>query len=355
MQHLVWGWTSLIALSDLTTYFSFLGTSTTDEVQDPYLRHLQSQLPAYMLFSRSRNTVTKYTNYYKAWADWANRYAEVTPMPAQDTYIALYLISLLQQGKSSHVIGSTLYAIKWAHEMNGLSDPTRSFSRNLLECAHRIAKPKRKPKEPLMPSHLHAIYDLIHREHADLLQLRKFTILLISFAGFLRFAEASQLRRGDIRFYSTHMSLFIEGSKTDVYRDGHVLLISRVNSPICPVTGLARYIKAARLAHLYDDYIFRAVTWWRKDNRYSLRSTNRPISYTTARQDTLDLVGKIGLDPRLFGLHSARSGGATVAANRGVPDRLFKRHGRWVSEKAKDGYIKDSVHNLLQVTRNLGL
>ena len=64
---------------------------------------------------------------------------------------------------------------------------------------------------------------------------------------------------------------------------------------------------------------------------------------------------QIGLRPQDYGLHSARSGGATMAANKGVADRLFKRHGRWVSDKAKDGYVKDSIVNLLKVTRCLGL
>jgi len=35
-----------------------------------------------------------------------------------------------------------------------------------------------------------------------------------------------------------------------------------------------------------------------------------------------------------------RSGGVTATANAGVSDRLFKRHGRWKSENANDGYIK---------------
>ena len=56
-----------------------------------------------------------------------------------------------------------------------------------------------------------------------------------------------------------------------------------------------------------------------------------------------------------FGLHSARSGGATIVANTWVPDRLFKLHGRWVSDKAKDAYVKDTSYILLRVTRNLGL
>ena len=53
----------------------------------------------------------------------------------------------------------------------------------------------------------------------------------------------------------------------------------------------------------------------------------------------------IGLNEKLFGLHSLRSGGATDAAN-GVPDRLidrpidFKNQGRRKSDQDKDGYVR---------------
>ena len=52
-------------------------------------------------------------------------------------------------------------------------------------------------------------------------------------------------------------------------------------------------------------------------------------------------------------MHSLRAGGATKAANAGVPDRLFKRHGRWKSEAAKDGYIKDAAEKCLEVSKHL--
>ena len=69
----------------------------------------------------------------------------------------------------------------------------------------------------------------------------------------------------------------------------------------------------------------------------------------------LDMWRDLGLDPNNFGLHSARSGGATCAANNGVRDRLFKRHGRWKSTSAKDSYVKDNLESLLTVSQNLGL
>ena len=136
--------------------------------------------------------------------EWTKPLQDVIAMPANQ-HIALYLISLLQEGKSSHVIQSTLYAIKWHHDVCGLVDPTGTFCKNMLECAKRIATPKRQRKEPLTPLHLKLICNLINRENADLLNLRKSTMLLVSFAGFLRFSGVDKLMRGDVHFFRTHV------------------------------------------------------------------------------------------------------------------------------------------------------
>ena len=69
----------------------------------------------------------------------------------------------------------------------------------------------------------------------------------------------------------------------------------------------------------------------------------------------LEKIQEIDLDPKLFSLHSLRAGGVSAAANAGIPDHWFKRHGRWLSENAKDGYVKDKLKDRLGVTRNLGL
>ena len=61
------------------------------------------------------------------------------------------------------------------------------------------------------------------------------------------------------------------------------------------------------------------------------------MAYARLREIFIEAFKPQVLDITKFGLHSLRSGGASVAANYGVPDRLFKRHGRWRSENAKDG------------------
>jgi len=60
-------------------------------------------------------------------------------------------------------------------------------------------------------------------------------------------------------------------------------------------------------------------------------------------------------DISAIGTHSLRTGGATAAANAGIPDRLFKRHGRWSTDSAKDDYVKDSLSSRLSVSKALGI
>ncbi|XP_068680050.1 uncharacterized protein [Montipora foliosa] len=54
-------------------------------------------------------------------------------------------------------------------------------------------------------------------------------------------------------------------------------------------------------------------------------------------------------------LLKSKAGGASAAADAQVSDRLFKRHGRWKSDKAKDDYIKDNIRSLLSVSLSLGI
>ena len=88
--------------------------------------------------------------------------------------------------------------------------------------------------------------------------------------------------------------------------------------------------------------------------RPKTRMRKSKISYTTVRELVKEAFAD-NIDANLIGVHSLRAGGASSAANNGIPDRLFKRHGRWSSENAKDGYIKDRLEDRLSVSRNLGI
>ena len=73
------------------------------------------------------------------------------------------------------------------------------------------------------------------------------------------------------------------------------------------------------------------------------------------RENILKVLINIGVKHKQFGVHNLRSGGATAAANLGIKDRPFKQHGRWKSEKVKNGYIHENLPNKLIVIKRLGL
>ena len=63
------------------------------------------------------------------------------------------------------------------------------------------------------------------------------------------------------------------------------------------------------------------------------------------QRNVIEGLKNIGAETKLFGLHSLQAGGATSAANLGVNDILFEKHGRWKSEKVKDRYIHESINS----------
>ena len=115
---------------------------------------------------------------------------------------------------------------------------------------------------------------------------------------------------------------------------------------------MERYFHRGELESTHKGFVFRGVTPTKTGER--LRKTGG-LSYTRLRELLLSKISQLGYDPTLFSMHSLRAGGATAAANAGVEDRLFKRHGCWKTETAKDGYVKDSVERRLEVSKQLGI
>jgi integrase len=310
-------------------------------------------LPELLQESRATSTATKYNNGFLRWKRWAlsNGLGSGDILPAKIFPVALYFASIIQSANSPSPVSTAFYSIQWMHEINGFISPTvSSLVKNVFEAGKRkLSKPIIK-KEPVTPDMLCAIYSRLY-ENGNLKNQRILCAILLSFAGFLRSSELLSIKCSDVKFDIMYMSIFIESSKTDKYRDGAWIVISKTDTILCPVINLHKYIDWGNFAD--DDYIFCNLSSTSKG--FKPRDRNKPMSYSTLR----DLF-RNALKPHVdniekFCLHSLRSGGASAAANTGVKDRLFKRHGRWLSDRAKDGYIKDDLNERLLVSQSLGL
>ena len=118
-------------------------------------------------------------------------------------------------------------------------------------------------------------------------------------------------------------------SKTDVYGDGAYVL-AKTGHVSCPFNLLRRYVSAANLDLSSSLPFFRSLYFHKATSIYSLRSAG--VSYSRMREIVLQAFVELGYQNNLLRLHSLRAGGASAAANAGVSDRLFKRHGRWKTD-----------------------
>ena len=180
-------------------------------------------------------------------------------------------------------------------------------------------------------------------------------MLLLGYAGFLRYSEIANLKMENVNFFPSYIVVIIVSGKTDVYRRGNNVVIAKTNGKACPVSWLLRYISLAELRYDNEDFIVRAIRYFKSKNVYKLINVNRPLSYTRARELLINCLTVLGLDSSKFCLHSLRSGGTTAAAANNISDRLIKEHGRWKTEFSKDGYIQDTISNQLSVSANLGI
>ena len=309
-----------------------------------------------MIQSRQEGTVKNYLFGFNRWKKWAAQYPEVDVLPAKPKYVAIFLTDILYSSKSHAPVSNAYYSLSWAHKMAGVYDPTdHEIVKRIKESAHRVLGKGNNVKSPVTPEILFALYDFYGGDEATLKDLRIMSICLLSYSGFLRFDEYSNILFSDVVFHENYVTLFIEKSKTDVYRDGKQVFIACTDSKCCTVKMLKRYIESANFTENSQDYLFKGLTYHHKSKKYTLRKQHKGISYTTTREIVLKAFGSVGLNIKDFGTHSMRKGGATSAAKNHVNDRLIMKHGRWESEKSKDLYITEDVIEKLSVSRSLGI
>ncbi|XP_071150477.1 integrase/recombinase xerD homolog [Mytilus edulis] len=176
-------------------------------------------------------------------------------------------------------------------------------------------------------------------------------MIVLGYSGFLRFSEISNIKYKDVKFCESHIDITIEKSKTDQYRLGDSIVIAKGQSAACPFILLKKYLNLAKISSS-DEFLFRPI--FRSGRYYSLIYKNKPLSYTRARECIVNRLKEVCKKLNI-GLHSLRASGATKAANSNVSDRCWKRHGRWKSDSAKDGYVADSLEHRLEVTKHLGI
>lgn len=317
------------------------------------LIRLAEALPETVLKARAPNTTKKYSAAYRRWKEWVEGEHLGKSFPVNIALFALYLQHVGEKSNSCSAVSEAVNAVSWVQRLAGVEPVSQNQLIKLISEGFQraLARPKVK-KEPVTPEMLQELVAAMSSP-PSLSDVRLGSICLLAYAAFLRIDELRKLRARDITFTEEGMKVTIVSSKTDQFRQGDEVLIASTGSPTCPVAMLQKYIAMGEVDTTSELHLFRALCSTKKGERLRLSGA---LSYNRIRELVLGKLKELGYDSSRFGLHSFRAGGATSAANcPGLPERLFKRHGRWRSERAKDGYVKDSRGNRLRVSKSLGL
>ena len=150
------------------------------------------------------------------------------------------------------------------------------------------------------------------------------------------------------------MEILVPKSKTDQHREGNIAYISRVSLECCPVKFLEKYLQKTNIEISNNGETLLIGRSFKRKKGHKIAKT-QGISHSRIRKVFKNYITDITANPEKHGLHSLRAGGASAAANNDVTDPLVWKQGRWFSEKAINGYIKDSVSTRLSVSKMLGL
>ena len=273
-----------------------------------------------------------------------------TPFPASENQL-MDFAAFVAQSAGYCTIKVYLAGIRLEHTQRGLQNPFSSCPRLQLVLRGIRRKLARTPCPRL--SITVDILRKVKRSLRHASDMSPYDVALtwiactLAFFGFLRCAEFTavglrrftdtNIRREDAKPSDDNFLVFLRGSKTDPFRQGHTIVISPSGRSVCAVRALRRFLSLRQGRQ--EEPLFRLV-----DGTYLTRTT-----FTSRLRSHLQAAG---IDETLYAGHSFRIGAANTAAAAGLPSWLIQTLGRWSSDCYRL-YIHTAFNTLCKVAAQL--
>ena len=149
--------------------------------------------------------------------------------------MVLYLQHLSEQARSKSAAEEAINALACVHSLAGVNSPTTSPM--VQETLQGLKRTLSKPVQKKRPITKEMIMDIVAdaTKHPSLANIRLATACLLAFSGFLRFDELIHIRPCDLTIDAVMAKIHILRSKTDQFRQGNEVVVSRSGASTCPV------------------------------------------------------------------------------------------------------------------------
>lgn len=308
----------------------------------------------YAAASRSPHTLRGYRTDWREWCAWCEP-LNVAPLPASPAHLARFISELADAGAKTGTISRKLSALRYAHKLVGLDDPTASarvstvwegIRRSIARTGGRQAITEKAP--PLMPPRLWDVLDACPRRttwttrdnEASLAGARDRALLLVGFFGALRRSELARLDVAHLHADPRGYVIELPWSKTSQYgTTSDLIALPRTANPDrCPVRAVDAWLS---LANITEGAVLQSVT---KGNRPGGR-----LSEAGVNQLVIGAVQRAGLtSPQAdatslqvpYSAHSLRAGFVTYAHLRGASPEQIAHQTRHASLASVRGYTR---------------
>ena len=297
---------------------------------------------------RECSTVDSYCRVIRKYLVYARERELGTELPFNSLAVADYFIHLETQNAKKGTIISSLAALKWLHSfvpgLNSWSNPLNDdFLGKIMSNLKRNVQKENCQKKPLTGEMVSRI--ISQSNLTDTLALRDCLMIAFAYSLLLRYDELSHITCSHMTEQENGIKILIPKSKTDKFRNGKNVFLAKSSSDSCTHALLSQYLKITNLKFGQNHFLFCPL----KRERCSYSLTNKRLAYTSYRDIVKRAVKSIGLDEKMYGTHSCRSGGATDLAPH-ISEHELLITGRWSDPRSIRSYVELSEGSRYEIS-----
>ena len=300
-------------------------------------------------------TRNQYDRIYRIWKDFCseNNFLE---LEAGHEAVASCLSLVMLEGSLSKV-SMLAAAIANEHRIHLKTSPTTHESISQLFRAFRLCP--HKVRDPVLPltndiirkiiCHLYQVKHGQNAANASTVLWRTVWRLVIEYHTLGRWDDIIKLRRSDLKFEeepSNHLQINFKNGKSDMYSEGGLRIVAADTSEplFCPVRLTQHYLGFLGSGHF--GFLIPAC------NPQGQPNQEKTASYSSCLEDLRNLLETLGIEGR-YGEHSGKRGGASQAAENGMPAATLKRLGGWKSDFVPQKYVDLTVRSRIEMSKML--
>ena len=235
-----------------------------------------------------------------------------------------------------------LSAIGYRHDLLGLPSQTKSaMVHRALQGIKKLFGKASIQKEPVDPTMLRRMIDLLEDSTATLILWRTVWRIVVGYFTFARFSEVIQLRLCDIT--PQEGNLLLKFGKTKTLPPGYQSVVKKDGGAYCPVALTHRYINQLGYEPAPSESAdFLQPRFYGKAKGLGVHK-GLAISYGNASKDFKALLDLLGYDAAKYAEHSSRRGGACTSREAGASIDLVQARGQWKSSAVAEHYTRRDV------------